>query len=285
MNNEGWIYIVESKLNGKKIKIGSTSNQTPKQRLKNYATYGGIKIIFACKYNDFGNIETALHIYFGDFFDTNVDGNEWFDFSKKSNQEFIYRISPFLLTSSIDVYKDTFFDYSNEFWEKFDNWLKEHSNDNCKKYNSFLKNKNYTDYREFVLSNSGSEKVNKQKKAKPKPTKQPTSQNKICKYEQEGRNGFGGVKINWNLFFEDNKELVEKNVYPFKKVNEIGKIIKLKSPKRGANFGILYKNREMSFNDFINENGSENRYNAYAHIYFLDTNKTIKETYEELKWK
>ena len=42
MKNEGWIYIVESKLNSKKIKIGSTSNQTPKQRLKNYATYGGI---------------------------------------------------------------------------------------------------------------------------------------------------------------------------------------------------------------------------------------------------
>ena len=41
----------------------------------------------------------------------------------------------------------------------------------------------------------------------------------------------------------------------------------------------------MSFNEFINENGGENRYNAYEHIYFLDTNKTIKETYEELKWK
>lgn len=281
MKNEGWIYIVESKLNSKKIKIGSTSNQTPKQRLKNYATYGGIKIIFACKYNDFSNIETALHIYFGDFFDTNVDGNEWFDFSKKSNQEFIYRISPFLLTSSIDVYKDTFFDYSNEFWEKFDNWLKEHSNDNCKKYNSFLKNKNYTDYREFVLSNSGSEKINKQKKEKPEPKNQPTPQNRVCKYETRWQNGW----IDWNLFFEDNQQLVGKSVYPFRKVNEIGKIIKLKSPKRGANFGILYKNREMSFNEFINENGGENRYNAYTVIYFLDTNKTIKQTYEELKFK
>ena len=282
MNNEGWIYIVESKLNSKKIKIGSTSNQTPSKRLKNYATYGGIKIIFACKYNDFSNIETALHIYFGDFFDTNVDGNEWFDFSKKSNQEFIYRISPFLLTSSIDVYKDTFFDYSNEFWEKFDNWLKEHSNDNCKKYNSFLKNKNYTDYREFVLSNSGSEKINKQQKEKPEPTKQPTLQHKVCKYETQYEKT---RVINWNLFFEDNPQLVGKNIYPFRKENEIGKIIKLKSPKRGANFGILYKNREMSFNEFINENGGENRYNAHEHIYFLDTNKTIKQTYEELKFK
>ena len=115
--------------------------------------------------------------------------------------------------------------------------------------------------------------------------KQPTPQNKVCKYEQEGRNGFGGVKINWNLFFEDNQQLVGKSVYPFRKVNEIGKIIKLKSPKRGANFGILYKNREMSFNEFINENGGENRYNAYTVIYFLDTNKTIKQTYEELKFK
>ena len=280
MNNEGWIYIVESKLNSKKIKIGSTSNQTPKQRLKNYATYGGIKIIFACKYNDFSNIETALHIYFGDFFDTNVDGNEWFDFSKKSNQEFIYRISPFLLTSSIDVYKDTFFDYSNEFWEKFDNWLKEHSNDNCKKYNSFLKNKNYTDYREFVLSKSTSEKNNK-KIEKPEPKKQPTPQNRVCKYETPCKNG---KIINWNLFFEDHKELVGKSVYPFKKINEIGKIIKLKSPKRGANFGILYKNREMSFNEFTNENGGENC-SSYEYVCFSENNKTIKQTYEELKFK
>ena len=281
------IYIVESKLNSKKIKIGSTSNQVPKQRLKNYATYGGIKIIFACKYNDFSNIETALHIYFGDFFDTNVDGNEWFDFSKKTNQEFIYRISPFLLTSSIDVYKDTFFDYSNEFWEKFDNWLKEHSNDNCKKYNSFLKNKNYTDYREFVLSNSGSDrkkpKQNAVKKDKTTTIQQPQQGNdKPCKYETPCKNG---IIIDWNLFFEDNQQLVGKSVYPFRKVNEIGKIIKLKSPKRGANFGILYKNREMSFNEFINENRGKNRYNAYINIYFQDTNKTIKQTYNELKFK
>ena len=282
MNNEGWIYIVESKLNSKKIKIGSTSNQTPKQRLKNYATYGGIKIIFACKYNDFSNIETALHIYFGDFFDTNVDGNEWFDFSKKSNQEFIYRISPFLLTSSIDVYKDTFFDYSNEFWEKFDNWLKEHSNDNCKKYNSFLKNKNYTDYREFVLSNSGSEKSNKKQKEKLEPKNQSTPQSKVCKYETF-RTKY--ILVDWNWFFEDNPQLVGKSVYPFKKINEIAKLVKLKIPIRKQDFGVLYKGKEMTFNNFINENGGENRYNAYRHIYFQDTNKNINDTYNELKFK
>ena len=275
MNNEGWIYIVESKLNSKKIKIGSTSNQVPKQRLKNYATYGGIKIIFACKYNDFSNIETALHIYFGDFFDTNVDGNEWFDFSKKTNQEFIYRISPFLLASSIDVYKDTFFDYSNNFWEKFDNWLKEHSNDNCKKYNSFLKNKNYTDYREFVLSKSGSDKNNKKQKEKLEPTKQPIPQNKVCKYEVQHKRQ---KTIDWNLFFNDNNQLIGKMCFVDKN-NNIGKITKLSNEK----YGILFKNKQMSFMDFCRLNGFTNCC-AYDHIYFQDTNQTIKQTYEELKW-
>lgn len=278
MKNEGWIYIVESKLNGKKIKIGSTSNQTPKQRLKNYTTYGGIKIIFACKYNDFSNIETALHIYFGDFFDTNVDGNEWFDFSKKSNQEFIYRISPFLLTSSIDVYKDTFFDYSNEFWEKFDNWLKEHSNDNCKKYNSFLKNKNYTDYREFVLSKSTSEKSNKKQKEKPELKNQSTLQNKVCKYETQHNRQ---KTINWNLFFEDHSgQLLWKNIYVDKNKSNIGVI----APFSNGKFGVFFKNKHMSFMDFCKFNGHTNCC-AYERIYFSDTNKTIKQTYEELKWK
>ena len=46
MKNEGWIYIVESKLNSKKIKIGLTGKASPEQRLKNYEQYGGIKIIF-----------------------------------------------------------------------------------------------------------------------------------------------------------------------------------------------------------------------------------------------
>ena len=45
------------------------------------------------------------------------------------------------------------------------------------------------------------------------------------------------------------------------------------------------KGKEMTFNNFINENGGENRYNAYWHIYFQDTNKNINDTYNELKFK
>lgn len=288
MNNEGWIYIVESKHNKNHIKIGSTKSQTPRQRLTNYATYGGIKIIFACKYNDFSNIETALHIYFGDFFDTNVDGNEWFDFSKKSNQ--IYRIFPFLLTSSIEVYKDTSFDYSNEFWENFDNWLKKHSNDNCKKYNSFLKNKNYTDYREFVLSNSGSEKNNKKQKEKPEPKKQPTSQSKVCKYETSCKNG---RIINWNLFFEEHKELVGKKVC-FKNGKKdkmvekyFAKLIKLKT----GDYGVFFKGEEMSFTKYSTQLylASHPDFNHSVqgtyHTYFVETGKNLLDTYNELKFK
>ena len=284
MNNEGWIYIVESKLNSKKIKIGLTGKASPEQRLKNYEQYGGIKIIFVAKFNNFKDVERSLHFCCGGFYDTNVDGREWFDFSRKKDIETIYGVIPMLLAfAKGHPFRYNGFDYSNEFWRKFDNWLKEHSNDNCKKYNSFLKNKNYTDYRKFVLSKSTSEKNNK-KIEKQNSKKQPKPQNKVCKYETKF-DSIGRPNIDWNLFFEDHKELVGKSVYPFKKINEIGKIIKLKSPKRGANFGILYKNREMSFNEFTNENGSKNRYNAYEHIYFLDTNKTIKQVYNELKFK
>jgi len=271
----GWVYVVESKLNSKKIKIGGTNNSTPKQRLKNYSTYGGIKIIFACKYDNFSNIETSLHIYFGDFFDTNVDGNEWFDFSKKSNQEFIYRISPLLLTSSIELYKDSSFDYSNEFWEKFDNWLKQHSDDNCKKYNSFLKNKNYLDYREFVLKKikNSNEEFHKQQNKKLKQK----DKNKICeKYEKKTNRG---RTINWNLFFEHNKQLLGKNVYTKKNKDNVGAIIQLSDAK----FGILFKNKQISFNDFCKQNGLLNCC-AYDNIHFSETNKTIKQIYEELKW-
>ena len=157
MSNEGWIYIAESNSNNKKIKVGITGKQTPEQRIKNYDQYNRLKIIFAGKYNNISNIERALHIYFGDFFDTSVGGREWFEFSKKSDKEFIYRICPFLLSSAINVCKDASLVYSDEFWKNFDNWLKERSNDDCKKYKSFLKNKDYTDYKKFVLKSTNEE--------------------------------------------------------------------------------------------------------------------------------
>ena len=177
-----------------------------------------------------------------------------------------------LLSFAIDVYKGTSFDYSNEFWEKFDNWLKEHSNDNCKKYNSFLKNKNYTDYREFVLSNSGSDSK------KTKTIQQPKqNSDKVCKYEIQHKRQ---KTIDWNLFFNDNNQLMGKCVFVDKNNNNIGKITKLSNEK----YGILFKNKQMSFMDFCRLNGFTNCC-AYDHIYFQDTNKTIKQTYEELKFK
>ena len=290
MKNEGWIYIVESKLNNKKIKVGITEQQTPEQRLKNYDQYGGIKIIFVCKYNNIRSIEESLHFYLGDFFDTNVGGKEWFDLSKKSSQECLYKIFPMLLSFAIDVYKGTSFDYSNEFWEKFDNWLKEHSNDNCKKYNSFLKNKNYTDYREFVLSNSGSEKNNNKHKEKPEPRKQPTSQNKICKYERLCKNG---KIIDWNWFFEDHKELVGKKVCFKNGKNDkmvekyFAKLIKLKT----GDYGVFFQGEEMSFTKYSTQlylashpNFNHSVQGTY-HTYFVETGKNLLDTYNELKFK
>ena len=282
MKNEGWVYIVESKLNNKKIKVGITKQQTPEKRLKNYEQYGGIKIILSCKYNNIRGIEKSLHQYLSDFFDTDVDGKEWFDLSKKSGQKYLYKICPLLFLSAIDVYKGTSFDYSNEFWEKFDNWLKEHSNDDCKEHNSFLKNKDYTDYKKFVLK-STNEKNNKSR-GKPKQIKQPKPQGKVCKYETKF-DSIGRPDIDWDLFFEDHKKkLVGKKVYPSKQPNNVAKLVKLKTPIKKHNYGILYENKEMSFGEFATKTIKPGL-NPFDSILFCESNKTIKQTYNELKFK
>ena len=114
-------------------------------------------------------------------------------------------------------------------------------------------------------------------KEKPEPRKQPTSQNKVCKYEIQHDKQ---KTINWNLFFNDNQQLLNKKVYVDRNKNNIGVIARLSNGK----FGVFFKNKDMSFMDFCKFNGYTNCC-AYDHIYFLDTNKTIKETYEELKFK
>ena len=116
-------------------------------------------------------------------------------------------------------------------------------------------------------------------KEKPEPQKQPILQNKVCKYERLCKNG---KIINWNLFFDDHKELVWKKVYPYKKPNIIGVIKKLTEQQRGEKFGILFNEQEVRFSDFVKNNISSRPTATYNYIFFADTNKTIKQTYEEL---
>lgn len=276
MKNEGWIYIGWDSKDVDYIKIGLTSDNNTYSRSHSSQNpdYG---IELAIKVDNFNEVEKIIHNLF-----------ERKPFRKTKNKsEFckttLEKVFPLFLILANDVKIEdekrgqTFIRVAEMVEDNLDQYKRITKPFVVNKINKLLK-EGGVPVEDFYVEEE-------MPKEKPESKNQSTPQNRVCKYEQEGCNGFGGVKINWNLFFENNQQLVGKSVYPFKKVNEIGKFVKLKSPKRGAVFGILYKNREMSFNDFINENGSENRYNAYAHIYFLDTNKTIKETYEELKWK
>ena len=143
------------------------------------------------------------------------------------------------------------------------------------------------------MSKSTNEKNNKNR-GKPKPTKQTTNQNKVCKYETKF-DSIGRPDIDWNLFFKDHKKLVGKKVYPSRQRNNAAEIVKLNPPIKKDkihNYGILYKGDPMTFNDFV-KTTTKSVCNAYENIYFSDTNKTIKQfhnktikqTYEELKFK
>ena len=281
MKNEGWIYCGKNRnpdLDGY-IKIGKSTNTASSR--ENNTNGAGYNIFFAVKVDDCEFYEQLIHKMFEEFnYQNNFNARR-----KKDNWQEWFNIKfenllPFLLEIATD------FEIRDEdYCTKICKTIKE----NGDFYKILIKREpnKFQKLNQEIKDNYGYcpllDGINfDNKNGDGARAKQTASQNKVCKYEEPNKTR---TTINWNLFFEDHKELVGKNVYPFKKVNEVGKIIKFKSPKRGANFGILYKNREMSFNEFINENGGENRYNAYEHIYFLDTNKTIKQTYEELKWK
>lgn len=270
MNNEGWIYIGWDSKDDEYIKIGLTSDNNTYSRSHSSQNpdYG---IELAIKVDNYKEIEYIIHNLF-----------ERKPFRKTKNKsEFckttLEKIFPLFLILANDIKIEdekrgqTFIKVAEMVENNLEQYRKITKPFVVNKINKLLKEGGVPVEDFYVEEEMPKEKI--------EPKKQPILQNKVCKYETF-RTKY--ILVDWNLFFEDHKELVGKSVYPFKKINEIGKFIKLKSPKRGANFGILYKNREMSFNDFINENGGENRYNAYKQIYFLDTNKTIKQTYKEL---
>ena len=274
MKNEGWIYIGWDSKDVDYIKIGLTSDNNTYSRSHSSQNpdYG---IELAIKVDNFNEVEKIIHNLF-----------ERKPFRKTKNKsEFckttLEKVFPLFLILANDVKIEdekrgqTFIRVAEIVENNLEQYKKITKPFVVNKINKLLK-EGGVPVEDFYVEE---EMPNEKPEPKNQPTPQPTLQNRVCKYETPCKNG---KIIDWNLFFENNQQLVGKSVYPFRKVNEIGKIIKLKSPKRGANFGILYKNREMSFNEFINENGGENRYNPYEHIYFLDTNKTIKQTYKEL---
>ena len=273
MDNDGWIYIGWDSKDDEYIKIGLTSDNNTYSRSHSSQNpdYG---IELAIKVDNYKEIECIIHNLF-----------ERKPFRKTKNKsEFckttLEKIFPLFLILANDI--------KIEDEKRGQTFIKvaEMVENNLKQYKTITKP--FVVNRISELLRQGGVPVEdfcvseEQQKEKPESTKQPATQNKVCKYEMEF-DSIGRAKINWNLFFEDNPQLVGKSVYPFRKVNEIGKIIKLKTQSRGASFGILYKGDEMSFNEFVKKTIRDGL-QSYAVLYFKDTNKTIKETYEELKF-
>lgn len=276
MKNEGWIYIGWDSKDVDYIKIGLTSDNNTYSRSHSSQNpdYG---IELAIKVDNFNEVEKIIHNLF-----------ERKPFRKTKNKsEFckttLEKIFPLFLILANDVKIEdekrgqTFIRVAEMVEDNLEQYKKITKPFVVNKINKLLK-EGGVPVEDFYVEE---EMPNEKPEPKNQPTPQPTLQNRVCKYETPCKNG---KIIDWNLFFENNQQLVGKNVYPFRKVSEVGKIIKLKSPKRGANFGILYRDKEISFSEFCKQNISFHCC-AYDHIYFLDTNKTIKQTYEELKWK
>ena len=287
MNKEGWIYCGTNKnpdLEGY-IKIGKSTNSVSSR--ENNTNGAGYNVFFAVKVNDCEFYEQLIHKMFEESNYQNMSTakrkkdswQEWFNIKFEN-------LLPFLLEIATD------FEIRDEdYCTKICKTIKENSDfykvlikrepGKYQKLNDEIKN-NYgycplLDGIDFRQKENNTEPMQQVQTSK----QRSQSDDKLCKYEARWQNGW----VDWNWFFEDHKELVGKNVYPFRKVNEIGKLVKLKIPIRKQDFGVLYKGKEMTFNNFINENGGENRYNAYRHIYFQDTNKNISDTYNELKFK
>lgn len=285
MNNEGWIYCGTNRnpdLEGY-IKIGKSVNNASSR--ENNTNGAGYNIFFAIKVDDCEFYEQLIHKMFEEF---NYQNNSTARRKKDNWQEWFNvkfeNLLPFLLEIATD------FEIRDEdYCTKICKTIKENGDfykilikrepNKFQKLNQEIKD-NYG-YCPLLDNMDFTQKEDKMNANKETIQQQKQNNDKPCKYETRWQNGW----IDWNWFFEDNPQLVGKSVYPFKKNNEIGKLVKLKIPIRKQDFGVLYKGKEMTFNNFINENGGENRYNAYRHIYFQDTNKNINDTYHELKFK
>ena len=268
MKNEGWIYIGLDSKDDEYVKIGLTSDNNTYSRSHSSQNpdYG---IELAIKVDNYKEIECIIHNLF-----------ERKPFRKTKNKsEFckttLDKIFPLFLILANDIKiedekrGETFIRVAGMVENNLEQYKKIAKPFVVNKINKLLK-EGGVPVEDFYVEEE-------MPKEKPELTIQPAPQNNVCKYEEPNKTR---TTINWNLFFNDNLQLLHKNVFVDKNKNNIGEIAELSNGR----YGILFKNKEMSFMDFCKFNGHTNCC-AYDHIYFLDTNKTIKETYEELKLK
>lgn len=281
MNNEGWIYIGWDSKDDEYIKIGLTSDNNTYSRSHSSQNpdYG---IELAIKVDNYKEIECIIHNLF-----------ERKPFRKTKNKsEFckttLEKIFPLFLILANDI--------KIEDEKRGQTFIKvaEMVEDNLEQYKKitklFVVNKINKLLKEGGVPVEDFYVEEEMPKEKPEPQKQPTPQNKICKYETYCKNG---RIINWNLFFDDHKELVGKKVC-FKNGKKdkmvekyFAKLIKLKT----GDYGVFFKNEEMSFTEYctqlylVSHPNFNHSVQGTAYAYFVDTGKSIRETYEELKWK
>ena len=268
MKNEGWIYIGWDSKDVDYIKIGLTSDNNTYSRSHSSQNpdYG---IELAIKVDNFNEVEKIIHNLF-----------ERKPFRKTKNKsEFckttLEKVFPLFLILANDVKIEdekrgqTFIRVAEMVEDNLEQYKKITKPFVVNKINKLLK-EGGVPVEDFYVEEE-------MPKEKPEPKKQPVPQNNVCKYETQHEKQ---KTINWNLFFNDNPQLLHKNVFVDKNKNNIGEIAELSNGR----YGILFKNKEMSFMDFCKFNGHKICC-AYERIYFLDTTKTIKDTYEELKWK
>lgn len=129
-------------------------------------------------------------------------------------------------------------------------------------------------------------KVNKADKANVKHKKQ-NKQNVCYKNDQKRYISYtsknGRATINWNLFFDDNSDLLNENVFlNYKGEKYTAKFIKLSKPINGTNYGVLYKNKEYSLSQFCKLFYSCFTIQAVAFIRFEKNGKTIKRVFDEM---
>ncbi len=296
-----------------RVKIGITTTKSPDSRLNSYITSGGINLILVCNVDSPTLLERAIHVFFYDFYDDSVSGQEWFIFNKK-DEELIYRVLLLILSLSNSVYMCEKFTYKIDLLLNFHKWLTKNNsgkNNYNKSINAFLKNKLYIEYIKFigmkdfkkkynkytdyiigshittdsVKCRTMATKVNKADKANVKHKKQ-NKQNVCYKNDQKRYVSYtsknGRATINWNLFFDDNSDLLNENVFlNYKGEKYTAKFIKLSKPINGTNYGVLYKNKEYSLNQFCKLFYSFT-IQAVAFIRFKKNGKTIKRVFDEM---
>ena len=296
MNKEGWIYCGTNKnpdLEGY-IKIGKSTNSVSSR--ENNTNGAGYNVFFAVKVNDCEFYEQLIHKMFEESNYQNMSTakrkkdswQEWFNIKFEN-------LLPFLLEIATD------FEIRDEdYCTKICKTIKENSDfykvlikrEPCKyqKLNDEIKN-NYG----YCPLLDGID-FNKQKKdemnTNKKTVKQPQqNNNQFCKYETYDKSG--RLCPNWNLFFEDHRELVGKKVCFKNGKNDkmvekyFAKLIKLKA----GYYGVFFEGEEMSFSKYSTQLylASHPDFNHSVqgtyHIYFVETGKNLLDTYNELKFK